>query len=94
MEFMLGLLVGALAVFVVRAVMARVILGGDAGRPIPALVQLSTAAKAARAPLPPEDRVDARHDPVHRDHGRARAASTVRNKQRGPTEPTSTTIRK
>lgn len=62
---------------------ARAILGGGAGRQRPALAELSAAAKAARMPLPPEDLVDAQHDRVHRDHGRARAARTVRNKRRG-----------
>lgn len=62
---------------------ARAIWGGGSGRPRPALAQLSAAAKAARKPLPPEDLVDAQHDRVHRDHGRARAARTVREKRRG-----------
>lgn len=42
------------------------------------LAQLSAEAKAAREPLPPEDLIDARHDRVHREHGQARAARTVR----------------
>jgi hypothetical protein len=62
---------------------ARAILGVGAARPRPALAELSAAAKAARKPLPPEDLVDAQHDRVHRDRGRARAARTLRNKRRG-----------
>lgn len=62
---------------------ARAILGGGAGRPGPALAQLSAAAKTAREPLPPEDLVDAQHARVHRDPGRARPARTLRNKRRG-----------
>lgn len=64
---------------------ARAILGGEAGRPRPALAQLSAAAKAAREPLPPEDLVDAKHGHVHRDRGQARSARTLRNKRRGTT---------
>lgn len=62
---------------------ARAILGGGARRPRPALAELSADAKAARKPLPPEMLIDAQHDRVHRDRGRARAARTVRNKWRG-----------
>lgn len=62
---------------------ARAILGVGVARPRTVLAELSTAAKAARKPLPPEDLIDAQHDRVHRDRGRARAARTVRNKQRG-----------
>jgi DNA-binding transcriptional regulator YiaG len=62
---------------------ARAILGVGAARPRPALSELSAAAREARKPLPPEDLVDAQHDRVHRDRGRARAARTLRNKRRG-----------
>ena len=62
---------------------ARAVLGAGAPRTRPALAKLSAAATAARKPLPPEDLVDAQHDRVHRDRGRARAARTVRNKRRG-----------
>ncbi|MFZ0791077.1 MAG: hypothetical protein WAM94_15805 [Chromatiaceae bacterium] len=62
---------------------ARATLGVGTARPRPALAELSAAAKAARKPLPPEDLVDAQHDRVHRDLGRARAARTLRNKRRG-----------
>lgn len=62
---------------------ARAVLGAGSARTMPALAELSAAAKAARKPLPPEDLVDAQHDRVHRDRGRARAARTVRNKRRG-----------
>ena len=64
---------------------ARAILGVGVARPRPALAELSAAAKAARKPLPPEDLVDAQHDRVHRDHDRALAARTVRNKRLGAT---------
>lgn len=64
---------------------ARAILDVGAARPRPAFAELSAAAKAARKPLPPEDLVDAQHDRVHRDRGRARAARTARNKRRGTT---------
>lgn len=62
---------------------ARAILGVGAARPRPALAELSAIAKAARRPLPPEELIDAQHDRVHRDCGRARAARTIRNKRRG-----------
>ncbi|TAK53564.1 MAG: XRE family transcriptional regulator [Gammaproteobacteria bacterium] len=62
---------------------ARAMLACGAGRPAPALAQLSAAAKAAREPLPPEDLVDAQQDRVHRDLGRGRIARTVRNQRRG-----------
>lgn len=44
----------------------------------PAIGELSAEAKAARAPLRPEELIEAQHDRVHRDPGRARAARTVR----------------
>lgn len=53
--------------------------------PRPVLGELSAEAKAARAPLRPEELVEAQHDRVHRDPGRARAARTVRNSRRGTT---------
>lgn len=62
---------------------ARAALGRGVGRPTPALTELSDEAKAARKPLPPEELFDAKHDRVHREPGRARAARTVRTKQRG-----------
>ena len=37
---------------------------------------LSSESKEARRPLPPGDLADARHDKVHRDLGRGRAART------------------
>lgn len=61
---------------------ARARLGVGDGRPRPVLGELSAEAKAARAPLPPEELVEAQHDRVHRDPGRARAARTVRNSRR------------
>lgn len=60
---------------------ARMILGVGAARPKPSLAELSASAKAVREPLPLEDLVDAQHDRVHRDPGRARAARTLRNKR-------------
>lgn len=62
---------------------ARAALGQGAGRVAPALAELSAAARAARAPLPPEALVDAKSERVHRQLGRTRAAQTVRNKRRG-----------
>jgi len=62
---------------------ARSVLGSGAARKAPALTELGAAAKAARKPALPEDLVDARHDRVHNDRGRSRAARTVRNKLRG-----------
>lgn len=62
---------------------ARAILASGASRPRPALTQLSAEAKTARKPPPPEELIDAQHDRVHREHGQARAARTVRNIQRG-----------
>jgi DNA-binding transcriptional regulator YiaG len=62
---------------------ARARLGVGAGRPRPVLGELSAEAKAARAPLRPEQLVGALQDRVHRDPGRARAARTVRNSRRG-----------
>jgi len=64
---------------------ARARLGVGVGRPRPVLGELSADAKAARAPLRPEDLVEAQHDRVHRDPGRARAARTVRNSRREAT---------
>ncbi|MGE3166915.1 MAG: hypothetical protein AB7O52_18580 [Planctomycetota bacterium] len=63
---------------------ARARLGVGPGRPRHVLGELSAEAKAARAPLRPEELVDAKHERVHRDPGRARAARTVRNSRRGP----------
>lgn len=64
---------------------ARLGVGGGGGRPRPVLGELSAEAKAARAPLRPEELVEAQHDRVHRDPGRARVARTVRNSPRGTT---------
>ena len=62
---------------------ARAALGRGQGRSAPKLAELSPSAKAARAPLPLEQLVDAKSERVHREPGRARAARTVRNKRRG-----------
>ena len=51
--------------------------------PRPTLGELSAQAKAARAPLPPEERVDALQDRAHLDLGHARAARTVRSARHG-----------
>lgn len=64
---------------------ARERLGVGAGCLRPVIGELSAEAKAARAPLRPEELVEAQHDRVHRDPGRARAARTVRNSRRGST---------
>jgi DNA-binding transcriptional regulator YiaG len=63
---------------------ARARLGhGAGGSRRPVLGEISAEAKAARAPLRPEELVEAQHDRVHRDPGHARAARTVRNSRRG-----------
>lgn len=62
---------------------ARARLGVGGGRPRPVLKELSAEAKAARAPLRPEELVEAQHDRVHPASSRSRAARTVRNKRRG-----------
>jgi hypothetical protein len=41
------------------------------------LGELSAEAKAARSPLRPEELIEAQHDRVHQDPGRARAARLV-----------------
>jgi DNA-binding transcriptional regulator YiaG len=64
---------------------ARARLGVGAGRPRPVLGELSAEAKAARAPLRPEELVGALQDRVHKDPGHARPARTVRNSRRGTT---------
>lgn len=63
---------------------AQALLGSGRGRPKVASVPLDAESRRARTPPPPADLVDARHDRVHRDIGRGRAANTVRNKRRGP----------
>ena len=62
---------------------ARATLGQGAGRVAPALAELSTAEKAKRQPLAPQDLFDAKGERVHREPGRARVAQTVRNTRRG-----------
>ncbi len=62
---------------------ARLALGQGHARHVPALAGLSTEARDARKPLPPEELYDAKSDRVHREPGRARAARTVRNTRRG-----------
>ncbi len=62
---------------------ARAALGRSEARLAPAFAELSAEAKAARKPLPPEELFDSKSERVHRESGRARAARTARNKQRG-----------
>ena len=62
---------------------ARIALGRGIGRTAPARTELSSEAKAARRPLPPESLFGAEHDPVHLEPSRARIARTPRNKRRG-----------
>ena len=57
-------------------------LGAGPQRSILALAPLSAAARAARMPPPPDERVGALHDPVHREVGKSRAARTVKAKSR------------
>ncbi len=44
----------------------------------PKLKPLSKEEQTARRPPKPEDLVDARQDPIHRDVGRSRAARSVK----------------
>ena len=59
------------------------LLGAGPQRSIPSRTPLSVAARALRKPLPPEERVGALHDTIHREVGNYRAAKTgkVKNKQ-------------
>lgn len=57
---------------------ARARLGQGPGRRRPKLEPLSAAAQAARMPLPPEELVDARQNPIHGDPGGHRPARTTR----------------
>jgi transcriptional regulator with XRE-family HTH domain len=57
---------------------ARERLGSGALPLRPALPALSAEARAARMPPPPEELIEALHDRVHQEPGRARAARTVR----------------
>jgi len=54
------------------------LVGQGCGRPTLKLSPLSPEAQAARAPTPPAELVDARHDTVHREVGKARAARSVK----------------
>lgn len=64
---------------------ARALLGNGPGRRRLVRHELSPEAKAARAPLRVEELIEARHEPVHRDPGGARAARTVRMIRRDTT---------
>ena len=57
-------------------------LGAGPQRSMPALVPLSAAARAARMPPPPDERVGALHDSVHRDVGKSRVVRTVKVKSK------------
>jgi len=52
------------------------------GRPRPVPGELSAEARAVRAPIRPEDEIEADYSRVHRELGRARAARTVRISRR------------
>ena len=58
-------------------------VGGGRREVVRVLPPLSAAARSARTPLRPEERVGALHDTVHHEVGRARVAKTVkvRNKR-------------
>lgn len=43
---------------------------------------LDAESKNARKPMPPEDLIDAKHDCIHRNPGKARIAYTVKNKHK------------
>jgi hypothetical protein len=62
---------------------ARALLGTGEGRRHFKLGELSPEAKAARAPLPPEELVGALHDSVHCDADVGRPVRTPRNLLRG-----------
>lgn len=64
---------------------ARTAVGRGGARSARALAKISTEARAARKPLPPEELFDAKSERVHREPGGARPARTVRNKRRGST---------
>jgi len=54
------------------------LVGQGGGRRTLKLSPLSPEARAARAPRPPTELVDARHDTVHREMGKGRAARSVK----------------
>jgi len=53
-------------------------LGSGPGRSAPVGPPLSESARAARKPPPPDERVGALHDTVHREVGQSRLARTVK----------------
>ena len=61
---------------------ARARLGRGPGHRRVKLSMLDAKAVAERAPLPPEELLDAMHDRIHHDVGRGRAARTVRTLRR------------
>lgn len=61
---------------------ARARLGAGKGRRRLVLSDMSAEAKAARAPLPPDTLIDARHERAHRDLGGSRPARTLRSTRR------------
>jgi hypothetical protein len=46
--------------------------------PLPVESPLAETARAARKPLPPDERVGALHDTVHREVGQSRLARTIK----------------
>ena len=52
-------------------------LGASSQRSIPPRTPLSEAARALRKPPPPEERIGALHDSIHREVGNYRVAKTV-----------------
>lgn len=57
-------------------------LGSGPQRSMPALVPLSAAARAARMPPPPDERVGALNNSVHREVGKSRVVKTVKVKSK------------
>ena len=61
---------------------ARAQLGVGGGRPRPVLGELSAEAKAARAPLRPEELVEAQHDRIHPASGRLLTARPIKTRRK------------
>lgn len=57
-------------------------LGAGPHQSMPALVPLSAAARVVRIPPPPEERVGALHDSVHREVGKPRVTRTIKVKSK------------
>lgn len=58
------------------------LLGAGKASEKPKLKPLSSESIALRTPQRPEDLVDARHEPIHREVGRSRPAKTTRSQRR------------